>query len=369
MSEEKNNEKINKNEKETNISKTGNKESKEKNEPTIVLPKESYTYHLDEPIYIANSGLSGMTIPISNPLRDQIYGVGSFGTTIRLPGTATLDELPNSYHISLGNELSRSTNELESQILKLRSDRQSLIDRLNAEEKTSKNYKQVVKELKNNSAELERRLSLGSLLSQVNSEASKKLFDSDEFLQLFEIPRNCKTYVLSIDIRRSTELMLKAKKPELFEKFIVSLCNKLSKVILDNYGVFDKFTGDGVLAFFPDFFSGIDAGLLAIKTALECHAVFDAHYKQNRNCFVSVLQDIGLGIGIDFGQTYLVKMNGSFTVIGAPVVYACRMSGAKAGDTLLNQNAFEDIFERYRQFFSFFETSVLIKNEGGNISL
>ena len=41
----------------------------------------------------------------------------------------------------------------------------------------------------------------------------------------------------------------------------------LGTTITDSYGVFDKFTGDGILAFFPEFFSGPDAGFLAIRAA------------------------------------------------------------------------------------------------------
>ena len=67
--------------------------------------------------------------------------------------------------------------------------------------------------------------------------------------------------------------------------------------------------------------------------------------------FTAILKDTGLGIGIDKGLSNLVIMNNSFTVIGPPVVYACRFSNAKAGETLLNQSAYEDIFEKY--FYSF----------------
>jgi hypothetical protein len=37
------------------------------------------------------------------------------------------------------------------------------------------------------------------------------------------------------------------------------------------------------------------------------------------------LKDTGLGIGIDFGATRLVQMAGGLSVVGAPVVYACRL--------------------------------------------
>jgi class 3 adenylate cyclase len=162
--------------------------------------------------------------------------------------------------------------------------------------------------------------------------------------------------------------MLKARRPELFAQFIRKLCVALSEIIIGNYGVFDKFTGDGVLAYFPDFYSGPDAGLWALDCALKAHVFFAEHYKAHRHCFTSVLNDIGLGIGIDFGDTYMVKIQGSLTLVGTPVVYACRLSGAKAGDTLLNQPAYEVVFDKYRGHFNFDETVLMIKNEGETLA-
>jgi class 3 adenylate cyclase len=307
----------------------------------------------------SNLDVSSDYLKISN---SDPFQLGSLQSNLHIGSTVFgSNPLQVSAYRGFNSEIFSSTNHLESEILRLRKEIQQLIE-------SKEQSLEDIDRIKNVNHELERKLNLGSLISQVNSDAQTKLFKSDDFLNLFEKAKNCNTYVLSIDIRRSTELMLKAKKPELFEKFIVNLCDKLVTTILNNYGIFDKFTGDGVLAFFPDFFSGKDSGLLAIKTALECHEIFADHYKLNRDCFISILKEIGLGIGIDYGPTYLVKMNNSYTVIGSPVVYACRMSGAKAGDTLLNQNSFHDVFSKYRHFFNFHETSIDIKNEGETVA-
>ncbi len=169
---------------------------------------------------------------------------------------------------------------------------------------------------------------------------------------------------MSIDIRRSTEMMLKAKNERLYAEFITSLCQELCAIILDNYGVFDKFTGDGILAFFPDFYSGPEAIYYALKAAEDCHKAFNVHYKANRHCFMTVLNEVGLGIGIDCGKAYLANINNDLTIVGSPVVYACRMSGAKYGETLLNQPAFELLGEKYSEYCEFTETELELKHEG-----
>ena len=146
---------------------------------------------------------------------------------------------------------------------------------------------------------------LRHLLDRVCEPAQTVLLGQGPLLDRFESTSLEDAFVMSIDIRRSTELMLKAREPQLFADFITELCIQLGGIIVDNLGVFDKFTGDGILAFFPMFFSGEDAGYLAVKAAEECHAAFTHHYAANRKCFTTILKDTGLGIGIDYGKVRL----------------------------------------------------------------
>jgi hypothetical protein len=209
---------------------------------------------------------------------------------------------------------------------------------------------------------------LSHILNKVEPKAQDCLLDSETFASFFSNDRTCAAFVMSVDLRKSTTLMLKARDSQRFAVFITHLCNRLYNTILKYHGVFDKFTGDGILAFFPDFYSGIDAGFYALKAASECHEIFHDEYKKHRNGFISVLSDVGLGIGIDFGSVTLVSLWGGLTVVGAPVVYACRMGAAPAGSTLLNQPAFEVVFSKYSDICTFFETSIDIKGEGQTIA-
>src|SRR5262245_49604270 len=164
---------------------------------------------------------------------------------------------------------------------------------------------------------------LSFVTSRMREEAREVFLGSTPFQDEFLVSKGPRSaFVMAVDVRRSTELMLKSRKPELFAAFIIELCNKLRRVILDHDGVFDKFTGDGILAFFPDFYTGDDAGYCAVHAASECHKVFTDHYSSHRNSFDTVLRDVGLGIGIDFGDTHLVNFERELAIVGRPVVYA-----------------------------------------------
>jgi class 3 adenylate cyclase len=71
-----------------------------------------------------------------------------------------------------------------------------------------------------------------------------------------------------------------------------------------------------------------------------------------------------LGIGIDYGNVTLVNNQSELTVVGIPVVYACRFSSAKAGETLINQPVREEILRLCPTLASFQESEINIKNEG-----
>ena len=162
--------------------------------------------------------------------------------------------------------------------------------------------------------------------------------------------------------------MLKARSPKLFAGFITTLCSDLERIFKDNWAIVDKFTGDGILAFFPEFFSGPDAGYHALRASRQANEAFIRRYKEFRTSFSTVLNDVGLGIGIDFGKIHLLRMAGALTIVGQPVVYACRMGGAPAGHTLLNQPAYEVVAERYAHLTTIEESQITIKAEGNLIA-
>lgn len=251
---------------------------------------------------------------------------------------------------------------------KIQIDRKKYIEDIRGLSKDRDDSRKKIEDLERQRQDLLKNENLNHLINRVNEEGVKKLRESKDFQNKFDMGNTYNMVVLSLDIRRSTELMLKSKSPTLYAQFITSLCIKLSAIIKNNYGVLDRFTGDGILAFFPDFYSGSDMIYYALKSAYECHEYFNVHYKSSRNCFITVFREVGLGIGIDYGEAYLANVNNELTIVGTPVVYACRMSGAKYGETLLNQTAFELLSEKYSKFFEYSETDIDIKNEGSALA-
>jgi hypothetical protein len=102
---------------------------------------------------------------------------------------------------------------------------------------------------------------------------------------------------------------------------------------------------------------------MAVNAAFEAHNFFNEHYINYRSAFSTVLLDTGLGIGIDFGEVAIARVANTLSIVGQPVVYACRMSGAPAGKTFLNQPAYDNIFNNFSGYLNFSEESIEFKHE------
>lgn len=235
-------------------------------------------------------------------------------------------------------------------------------------ERANREEKEVqLRELQEKLDDLLQRVSLSHLLTHLSDPGRKSLLSSDVLRKHFMSGEACDAYVVSIDIRRSTELMLKSRTPQQFASFVTQLADDFRRIILDQYGVFDKFTGDGILAYFTRVYSGADAGYRAVKAASQCHDAFAKTYETNRGTFVSVLKNVGLGIGIDYGTVHVLQVAGDITVVGTPVVYACRMAGASAGLIFANQGAYDQL-KGEQNLFTFTETELDIKHEGPTLA-
>ena len=259
--------------------------------------------------------------------------------------------------VAEARKINNQKNETEDKIKNLQTE--ILQVKNNQKEKDTK-----IKELE---SELEKYRTLSqyqNLLTRVGALAKEELIVNEELRNNFSNNSVRPGAVISIDIRNSTELMLLAKSPVDFAQFITSLILVLEKIVKDNFGIFDKFTGDGLLAFFPDFFCGKDSLYFALQTAKLCQNAFSIEYEKHLDCFDTIKADVGLGIGIDYGNLCFATISDDLTVVGKPVVYACRYGGAPAGHTYINQGAMSKIKELYWPNFSAEKILLNIKNQG-----
>lgn len=300
-------------------------------------------------------------------LSDQIRALTGEATTPLRLTSSKASEPTSKLRVDLESEAARKVREADQEVARLREDIAQQARQLIDHEANSAKKDEIIKDLESKYEKLQSAERLMHLRLRVESAAQELLYSSSDFEAQFQV-KACDAYVMSIDIRRSTELMLKARDPELFAQFLVVLTQALREIVLKHHGIFDKFTGDGVLAFFPTFYSGADAGMWVLQAARQAHSAFATHYNNNRGCFSSVLLDVGLGIGIDFGDVRMVQFASEFTVVGRPVVYACRMAGAPAGKTLLNQPAYEQLQARYSSVCDLTPVEINLKHEGRTLA-
>ena len=285
-------------------------------------------------------------------LTDSIMESTKFDYSKLLPDVLSLDLFNADKVTKLENTIADKEEKIKT-----------LVHDLKTKEYEYSELEQKVKEIQETTFELQKSKELVFLTCKVNAKAANLLLEENsDLLKLFLDNESKKSCVISIDIRRSTELMLKASSHDNYAKFISGLSEKLKNIVVNNYGVFDKFTGDGILAYFPDFYSGEDSIVKCILTAQECHRAFDEYYTANRNLFNVVIKT-GLGIGIDYGDTKLVRINNDQTIVGTPVVYACRLSNAPYGRTFINQKVFDNVKSKKLEI-ELKETEIDLKNEG-----
>src|SRR5690606_35549283 len=292
------------------------------------------------------SNLASMhgTDDIYNPFKNSL---GNFDLQNRI---ISVGEKSSNNLIDIKFDNASKINELEKKLKQTTSKLKELENKNESLESQTLEYETLMRDKKSEEDELLLYKQRGHIISRINGIELANILQSEEFFKEFEHLKDIDAVVISIDIRKSTELMLKAISPQDFAIFITKLRELLSTIVTLNFGVFDKFTGDGILAFFPKFLTGENALLYALKTATECHELFEVHYKNHEFSFQVFNKSIGLGIGIECGKVTLVNNGVELTVVGTPVVYACRLGGAPSYTTLIGQKAMQTIIEKYDSY-------------------
>lgn len=158
------------------------------------------------------------------------------------------------------------------------------------------------------------------------------------------------TIVLVADIRKSQDLMTYGPSPDFFRDKILEFTSQMRKIIKDNYGIFDKFTGDGFLCYFNSHLCtelGKDYYVQLIKACKEIMEFSNSFFEE----WVKHIRKLppnssGLTIGIDSGVVKFRDLNNHLFAIGDSIVWANRMSSAgKKEEIILNNIPYHIINE------------------------
>jgi class 3 adenylate cyclase len=191
------------------------------------------------------------------------------------------------------------------------------------------------------------RLRIAELLKVHAPPDWEERFGRQELLDAIIDGEPLQMFVMAADIRESTMLMKEAVRFELLARIMDKFMSAVRRGIGTPGGWFDKFTGDGFLAYWivppapQEEYQRrfVEAAGNIAHTAHELielfhNRVFEDFRRNSRN----LSDGVGLSIGLDAGPGFLVQIAGELTVVGPPVVGAVRMvtSAANPQEILAN---------------------------------
>jgi len=165
----------------------------------------------------------------------------------------------------------------------------------------------------------------------------EKRFRRDDLLDAIIDGESLQMFVMAADIRESTMLMKEAVRFERFAFIMDKFVTAVRRGIGSPGGWFDKFTGDGFLAYWvvqsgpEDEYDEqfVQAAGNIVHTAQSLIDFFHRRVLEDfRNNSRNLSGGVGLSMGLDAGPGYLVQIGGELTVVGPPVVGAVRMVNA-----------------------------------------
>jgi class 3 adenylate cyclase len=162
-------------------------------------------------------------------------------------------------------------------------------------------------------------------------------FRTEELLDAVIDSAPLQMFVMAADIRESTMLMKEAVRFERFAYIMDKFVSSVRQGITKSGGWFDKFTGDGFLAYWivqsatKDEYdeSFVQAAGNSVHTARTLIELFHSRVLEDfRANSRNLSGGVGLSMGLDAGPGHLVQIAGEITIVGLPVVGAVRMVAA-----------------------------------------
>jgi class 3 adenylate cyclase len=192
------------------------------------------------------------------------------------------------------------------------------------------------------------RARIAGLLEKHAPTGWEELFRTEELLDAIIDGEPIQMFVMAGDIRSSTILMKEAVRFERFAFIMDKFVTSVRRGIQGSGGWFDKFTGDGFLAYWI-VQSGSDEHhehfvQAAGNMTHTAHTLVEFFHQRVLEDFRSNSRNlpdgVGLAVGLDAGPGYLVEIAGELTVVGSPVVGAVRMVTAASTPREIIANVF-----------------------------
>ena len=214
--------------------------------------------------------------------------------------------------------------------------------------RTSKRSTRSDEDAKLARAEQRERRRIERLVDAHGPKGWRELYNVDDLVEHIMASESLYMFVLALDIHRSTFLMKEAVEFGYFATILDGFVGSARRAIREMYGGwFDKFTGDGFLAFwiledsphdvYHEVF--IDTMAKVLHTAHVTRDIYDDHVLEDvRHNSRNMPTGLGVSVGLDAGPGYLVGVAGDLTVVGPPVVGAVRMveASSRPGEILAN---------------------------------
>jgi class 3 adenylate cyclase len=197
-------------------------------------------------------------------------------------------------------------------------------------------------------------------------------FDAPALMGAIDRGEPIQMFVMAADIRGSTMLMKEAIRIDRFAFVMDKFVTTVRQGIGHYGGWFDKFTGDGFLAYWvvqagPDevhderFVEAVGNMVHTAKTLIDLfHSKVLEDFRSNSR---NLSGTVGLSMGLDAGPGYLVQIAGELTVVGPPVVGAVRMvtAASDAGEIVANVFLGERLLEEQDGVYE--ELGVVVSRE------
>ena len=159
---------------------------------------------------------------------------------------------------------------------------------------------------------------------------------------------NTDTIVMVADIRRSQDLITYGLSPDFYREQIIGFLSEVRKILRENYGIYDKFTGDGFIAYFNQYVceqEGCDYYEMTLDACEKIQSFSKQFFDNWSNKIRKIpVEPIGLSLGIDSGMVSYKDIEGQFFAIGDACVWATRMCNAgRRGDVIFNNIPYHKI--------------------------